>query len=120
MEKRTYHLPKAVYYQCIWTVKDMDRLERLAAVADAGFKESEIVFFEVDEDAIENKEVLQQAKFKLACIRRALQELPEEYRRGTIASISEGLPYAGIAHDNTWRRWRKIFIRHLASELYLI
>lgn len=120
MDKRTYHMPKAVYYQCVWTVKDMERLKKLAMVADAGFKENEIVFFEVDEDAIENKEVLDQAKFKLGCIKRALQKIPREYRRGIIESIADGRPYSVIAHDNTWRRWRKVFIRHLASELNLI
>jgi hypothetical protein len=98
----------------------MERLEKLAMVVDSGFDDNEIVFFEVDEDAIENKEVLEQAKFKLGCIQRALEEIPQEYRLGTIASISEGVPFSVIAHDNTWRRWRKIFIRHLASELYLI
>ncbi len=120
MDTRTYRLPKAVYYQCIWTVKDMERLQRLSMAADKGFRENEIVFFEVDEDAIDNREVLRQAKVKLGCIKRALQEVPEEYRRGTIESIVEGLPFSGLAHENTWRKWRKVFIRHLARELCLI
>lgn len=120
MDYRTYRLPKAVYYQCIWIVKDLDRLKRLALAADTGCKENELVFFEVDEEAISDREVLRQAKFKLGCIRNALDEVPEEYRRGTIDSIVYNLPFSEMAHENTWRKWRKVFIRNLASGLNLI
>ena len=120
MDTRTYRMPKAVYYQCMWTVKDIDRLKRLAMVADKGFRDNEIVFFEADEDAIDNREVLKQARFKLNCIKRAIREVPEEYRRGTIDSIVYGVPFSALAHENTWRKWRKVFIRHLARELCLI
>ena len=120
MTDRTYNLPKAVYYQCIWTVKDMDRLRRLELAANTGCRENEIVFFEVDEEAVSNREVLKQARFKMGCIRMALNEVPEEYRRNTIDSIIYSIPFSEMAHENTWRKWRKVFIRKLASNLLLI
>lgn len=120
MDNRTYRLPKAVYYQCMWTVRDMDRLKRLALAADTGCRANELVFFEVDEEAVSDREVLKQAKYKLACIKRALEDVPEEYRKGTIDSIVYNLPFSEMAHENTWRKWRKVFIRNLASGLKLI
>lgn len=120
MNVRTYRLPKAVYYQCIWIIKDIDRLKRLEVAANTGCKEDELVFFEVDEEVIRNREVLRQARFKLNCIRRALEEVPEEYRENTLDSIIYNLPFSDMAHENTWRKWRKVFIRSLASNLMLI
>ena len=120
MDDRTYRLPKAVYYQCIWIVKDMDRLRRLELAADTGCREDELVFFEMDEEAVSDREVLRQAKFKLSCVRSALGAIPEEYRRGTLDSITYSVPFADMAHENTWRKWRKVFIRRLAAELKLI
>ena len=32
MRKNEYSVPKAVYYQCIWLIKDIDRLRKLEAV----------------------------------------------------------------------------------------
>ena len=45
MRKNEYSVPKAVYYQCIWLVKDMDRLRKLEAVSNYAAKEDELVFF---------------------------------------------------------------------------
>ena len=120
MDKRTYRLPKAVYYQCMWTVKDYDRLKRLSMAEDVGFGENELVFSELDEDVVVNREVLKQAKFKLRCIRMALEQVPEEYRQGTLDSIVYDLDYSSMAHENTWRKWRRVFIRNLASRLCLV
>lgn len=120
MDGRNNKIPKAVYYQCVWIVKDMERLKRLSLAADAGYIEDELVFFETDEEAVRGGEVLRQAKFKLQCIAKALGSLPEEYRQCTIESIVYGTPFSHLAHENTWRKWRRVFIRELAGRLSLI
>lgn len=120
MDKRRYRLPRAVYYQCIWIVKDIERLKRLARAADTGCREDELVFFEVDEDAVNDREVLRQARHRLECIRKALRKVPKEFRRGTLDSIVYNVPFKDMAHENTWRRWRGVFIRELAANLKLI
>jgi len=113
-------VPKAVYYQCVWTVKDIDRLRRLEAISSYTKNNDELVFFVDDEQVIRNAEVLTQAAWKLECIRKAIEEVPAEYRQGTLDCLVYNLPFADVAHENTWRRWRQVFIRELAKNLLLI
>jgi len=118
--KNEYRVPKAVYHQCMWIVKDIDRLLRLETANRHIFSEDEIVFFLDDEDVIKNADVLKEASWKLECIRMALQKLPPEYRQGTIDSINYNLSYKDSAHENTWRKWRQVFIAELAKNLFLL
>ncbi len=111
---------KAVYYQCIWLIKDIDRLRKLEAVSNYAEREDELVFFVDDENVIRDAEVLEKAKWKLSCIREALIKIPEEYRQNTLDCISYNVPYSDMAHENTWRKWRQVFIWELAKNLFLI
>lgn len=120
MGRNKFRVPKSVYYQCIWLLKDIDRLRRLEAAAEYHRNEDEFVCFVDEDDIIKDSNVLEQAIWKLECIRRAAEELPEEYRQHTIDSIVYGLKYDDAAHENTWRRWRQVFIRELAHNLLLI
>lgn len=89
-------LPKAVYYQCTWTVRDIDRLK---------------VMSEVNEYAGE----------RLDAIYGALSVVPEEYRQALLESIAYyGSGYDDCAHENTWKRWKKQYIAELARRLKLI
>ena len=65
-------------------------------------------------------EVLDKAKWRLDCIRRALIKIPAEYRQSTLDCISYNVPYGDMAHENTWRKWRQILIWELAKNLFLI
>lgn len=120
MEVNKFRVPKPVYYQCFWTVKDLDRLKRLEAIGNYSGNTDELVFFVDDEEVIRNAEVLTQAAWKLECIRDAIEKVPEEYRQATIDSIVYNAPFSDIAHENTWRKWRQVFIRELAKNLLLI
>lgn len=96
VREKNYVLPRAVYYQCVWTVRDMERMEKTAGL-DPG----------------------ETAK-RLECIRRALLEVPEEYRSGVLKSIAvRGTNAGDFAHENTWKRWRQRFIFRLAKNLGL-
>ena len=120
MSRKKYRIPKAVYYQCIWIIKDIDRLRRLEAAGNYGHTEDEFVFFVDDEEIIRDSGVLTQARFKLDCVRDALALVPEEYRQKTLDSIIYSIPFDDMAHENTWRKWRQFFIRELAKNLLLI
>lgn len=122
MDKKTniYKVPKAVYYQCIWLVKDLERLRRIEAAGKVPMGDDELVFFVDDEKIVMDAEVLVIARESLRCIRKALQSIPKEYRQSTIDCIVFGVPYADTAHYNTWRKWRQIFIYELAKNLHLI
>ena len=120
MNDSKYTVPKPVYFQCYWIVKDIERLKRLEAIGSYAKKSDELVFFVDDQEVIRNSEVLTQAAWKLECIRKAITKVPKEYRQGTIDCLVYNVPYSDIAHENTWRKWRKVFIRELAKNLLLI
>jgi hypothetical protein len=120
MRKNKYSVPKEVYYQCVWLIKDMDRLRKLEAVSNYAAGEDELVFFVDDEEVIKDPEVLERAKWRLNCIRRAVIKIPAEYRQSTLDCISYNVPYGDMAHENTWRKWRQVLIWELAKNLFLI
>ena len=39
MKKNEYSVPKPVYYQCLWLIRDLDRLRKLEAVSNYAAKE---------------------------------------------------------------------------------
>lgn len=117
-------LPSAVYYQCIWVVKDMERLER---VARAGFRAEMVGEPEHRYGADEGNLACvllpeqEEAAFKLDCIHRALLLIPEEYREGILTNIqNRGSGYGDYAHENTWKKWKQRFIYALAVNLKLV
>ena len=120
MRKNKYSVPKEVYYQCVWLLKDIDRLRKLEAVSNYAGSEDELVFFVDDEDVIRDAEVLEKSRWRLSCIRKALLAIPVEYRQGTLDSISYNVPYSDFAHENTWRKWKQVLIWELAKNLFLI
>lgn len=120
MKDKELRLPKAVYYQCLWTVKDMERLKRLEAAEAYAADEGELVFFVDEDEVIKSAAVLEEAGWRLDCIRKAIRKLPEEYRQYTMESIIYNIPFNDLAHENTWRKWRQVFLRELAKNLMLI
>lgn len=117
---RVYRIPKSVYYQCMWIVKDIERLRRLEALSNYGQDKNEAVFFVDEEEMVADEKVFEEAKWKLQCIRDAINAIPEEYRQMTMDSIIFSIPFNDMAHENTWKKWRHNFIRELAKNLYLI
>ena len=113
-------LPREVHYQCMWLVKDIERLYRLDAMRRHGRRDDEIVLFEEENCRSIRDEVMEQAGWKLACVKEALEVVPEEYRIYIIENIVNGDACYEIAHENTWRRWRRIFLKELAYKLKLI
>ncbi len=44
MSNNKFRVPKAVYYQCVWILKDLDRLRRLEAISKHAGDSDELVF----------------------------------------------------------------------------
>ena len=120
MAKKRSTVPKAVYHQCIWVIKDIDRLRRLEAASKIEGVDGEPVFFVDEDEMIRDAAVLNEAVRKLDCIREALEEIPPEYRQHTLDNIMYNIPLSDMAHENTWRRWRATFIKALAKNLKLV
>lgn len=113
-------MPRAAYYQCLWTVKDMERLQRLSKMRSIPHRSGELVFYADEESRMMRPEVVEESVWKMKCIRDALNTIPEEYRADIIDSIYTGEMPEEIAHENTRKKWRRKFIRELAYNLNLI
>ena len=119
--KKTRPVPRAVYYQCIWMIKDIQRLRDLEAMESTLLPDRGEIIFYADISARQTRaEVINEAMWKLSCIRRALDEVPEDYRSEILDNIVEGTPFSDIAHENTWKRWKHEMIWHLAENLAMI
>ncbi len=101
--KENYVLPRAVYNQCLWMVRDVNRLVRIVnSGADPALMPTAAA-----------------ARERLEAIQAALSFVPEEYREGILDGIINRKNF-GPAHDNTWKRWKQRFIYELAVNLMLV
>ena len=99
--ERSMKLPDCVYHQCLWIVRDMDRLNEVAG--------SEYVSLEVTV-----------ARERIRCISSALESVPVEFRAGILENIvKRGSGFGAFASNNTWRRWKQIFLYTFARNLGL-
>ena len=113
-------LPSEVYYQCLWVVKDMNRLQEIAGMEFRREMLAEDVLT-YGNTAMQESPVAAEAMFKLDCIHRALMEIPEIYREGIIENIqTRRTGYPCSAHENPWKKWKQRFIYMLAENLRLI
>lgn len=102
-------LPKEVYYQCIWMIRDMERLKEI--INGSG------------EQILNDKDMqkLEDALIKFDCLLRALEEVPDYYREGIIESVrNRGGGYGDFAHENTWKKWKSKFMCAFATNLGLL
>lgn len=113
--------PKAVRQQCIWLVKDYERLASLAkrGVENSRFGPYEIVLYADEKEGLIPADVVDNAMYKVKCINLALEDIPVEYRKGIIANIIYQKKYGATADIKTWEEWKNKFIENLAKKLSL-
>ena len=100
-----HSLPREVYYQCVWMIRDMERLEKV--VEDSS------------KEAVEDHR-LDDAIVKLDCLKRALEEIPDYYRQGVVSSVKvRGGGFDEFAHTNIWKKWKMRFMYAFAANLGL-
>ena len=139
-------LPREVYYRCLWTVRDVTSLRQLADTAslvagsmseypdregtidhgrrqtfDEGvFDHSRMQTSDDDTYMILSERVVKQAASDIRCIQSALEHVPDVYRKGIMDNIVMKTPFDDLAHPNTWKRWKLVFLYELARELNYI
>lgn len=119
-----YWLPSAVYFQSLYAVRDYDRLRNEydiilhgspPSVGDGQPRGTKPT------DPVERKaEKLAGISEKLSAIERALDQLPQEYRRGVFNNVRYGTRYPYTASDGTWSRWRRRFLYFVANNLHIL
>ncbi len=116
---RSRMIPKEVCHQCLWIVRDMERLEKLEKLGEYMAGTDELVLYET-EYGIAAEGVINNAKNTLDCIRRAEESVPEFYRKGILDNIIFRTDFDVNAHLNTWQKWKRVFLHELARNLMLI
>lgn len=102
-DKYEEKIPRSIYFECIWIIRDKKRLERILAS-------------NIDEYG----EVERNAYYKLDAIHRAILKIPAEYRGVILRSITYGIKNTNIyIHENTIKKYKREFIYNLAKNLAL-
>ncbi len=120
-----YLLPTAVYHQCIWMIRDMERMEKRVS-----FLNDELLISNLNirngMSVSENLNILENRKKeikitedRLEGIYYALDLIPEEYINPLLDNIINHIKYNDYAHENTWKKWKQRLIYHIACNLKL-
>lgn len=113
-------LPRPVYSQVGWILRDYDRLKELSQQASAAEEAGDaIVFYATDCIGLTPQSVIDEAASKVAAIERTLLVIPEEYRQGIFDNMAYRRRLPDEASENTWKKWKRIFMESLARELNL-
>lgn len=133
-------LPRSVYYQCIWLVKDIERLRsnvqgaQNVPIAQSVLREQAVqsmqavrgmkVMEDTEDTEVESVEleasVCSASRERLEAIEAALALIPREYREGVLNNILYKTEFDDSAHENTWKKWKQRFIYELAVNLSYI
>lgn len=124
---KAYVLPNAVYYQCIWAIRDLERMEKrmtelkeeeksaigASIVSD---RVSGFVLRRPTEEIALEKAILEE---RVSGIHSALETVPEDYRAFILSNII--LKNSGKAFPNRmWKYWKQRFVYTVAKNLSII
>ena len=117
-----YWLPKAVYYQAVYAVRDYDRLRdeyNSILHESTGISDGQPRGTKAGNPTENKVERLADTHRKICAIDNALHLLPEEYRNGVFNNVRYQSPYPYIAGVATWSRQRRRFLFLVAKNLHL-
>lgn len=120
-----YILPNAVYYQSLWAVRDLERMERRMEelTKEADRRKSSSVLCDgpansfgrpTEKKALEIISLME----RIGAIKRALSIVPEVYRPYVMKSIIERDPGTRFP-DKIWKIWKQRFLFQVAENLSL-
>lgn len=114
-------MSKPVRQQCVWVLRDYDRLCKLAdlGITHSRFGPYEIVLYGDEMRGLIPAQVVENAMFKVNCIKLAMEDIPVEYRKGIMSNIIRHEKFSDDADRKTWEVWRDRFIHNLAVKLEL-
>ena len=118
---KKYVMPDTVYHQCLWTVRDLCRMEQRLSELDALegsilCDQGQIVSqYEGRSREAKERQVLET---RLEKIYDALQMVPPEFRYYIIQNVVFQKPGSGYPED--WRIWKQKFLYHVAKNFSMI
>ena len=123
--QKEYVMPYPVYYQCIWAVRDFDRMvKRLEQLKEIRYKKS-ISIVKESKDSYDVHSPTEDLAIEIArlservnAITMALSIIPDAYKKYVLANIilkDDGKYYP----DKMWRIWKQRFLYQVAKNLSL-
>ena len=117
-----YKLPHDLYMRMLYLVRDYERMKSEAKeIANSIPMPSEQPSKNSFSDPTGNK-AIRLATINRDCdaVEQALEQIPEEYRKGVIGHMLYKSPYPIDAGEATYKRWRCRFIYYVAKNLSYI
>lgn len=121
-----YTMPDTVYYQSIWAVRDLHRMElRFQELAQIDVK-GKVSFVSDGRRSYElskptEKTALERLVLeeRIAGIKNALALVPEPYRNIVLGNITQKVKPEGKS-EKIWRIWKQRFLYHVAINLSIM
>lgn len=122
MKQTKYILPRTVYHQTIWRIRDYYRLKERADDVIQGSVDNDGMPRSKDPGSPVMRAVMQRERLieEISHIDKALTEIPKEYRKGVWDNIQFGSPYPMYADRSTYGRYKSKFIFLVAEGMGLI
>ena len=122
-------MPDAVYYQCIWAVRDLYRMEDRLKEIERDIRSGKVMSTSIvseDTNAYNVSKptesiVMQKASLerRINAIRDALDTVPLSYRQFILDNIIRQTSYKCFP-NKLWRIWKQRFLFNVAKNLSLI
>ena len=122
-------MPDAVYYQCIWAVRDLYRMEDRLKQIDQDIKSGSVRSTSIVSESTSTYDaskpteeiVIQRASLehRVNAIRDALESIPLSYRQFILDNIIRQKSYKCFP-NKLWRLWKQRFLFNVARNLSLM
>ena len=122
-KKSRYILPRNLYMATLYQIRDYYRMKQEAEAEltaspepPDGQPRGTVIGNTVESAAIRREKYVLMVKI----VDEALEEIPEEYRRGVWRNVMNGEPYPDDASRNTYGNHKSRFIYEVAKKIYLL
>lgn len=116
-----YRLPKTLYRRVLAVIRDYDRQREEIDNILYGTAERDGISSGIPGKPTENAAMrMMQYTGDVEAVERALETIPEEYRREVFANIRYGNRFSDNAHYKTWLHYRQKLIYEVAKKLNLV
>ena len=122
-------MPDTVYYQTIWAVRDLDRMEEevektkesimKAKSADSSIASDNVAGYAASKPTENKGDYLAMLELRIDAIRSALEDVPHVYRQFIMDNIVRQKGYKCFP-NKIWRIWKQKFLFNVAKNLEIM
>lgn len=117
-----YRLDQNLYMRMIYIVRDYHRMKELINDVAGGFpvSSSPASNGQYADPTLSRTIKIERISEECTAIEKALEQIPQEYRKAIFDNICFGNPYPLYADASTYSRWRGRFLYYIANKLLYI